>query len=86
MKSIVGNNSRVLKLVNVLLVPDLKNNLVSVSQMSKQGNIVPFDHRKCTISNPTGLVALANIAPNRLYNLDVITEANGFLASVESSY
>ena len=36
---------------NVLLVENLKPNLLSVSQMCDQGNICIFDYKKCEIKS-----------------------------------
>ena len=43
----IGNNNE--KAQNVLLVEDLKHNLLSVSQMCDQGHKVTFDSQKCEI-------------------------------------
>ena len=36
----------------VLLVDGLKHNLLSISQLCDEGNIVTFEHDKCIISSP----------------------------------
>ena len=36
----------------VLLVDGLKHNLLSISQLCDEGNIVTFEHDKCIIKNP----------------------------------
>jgi hypothetical protein len=43
----IGNKNT--KEENVLLVEDLKHNLLSVSQMCDQGHKITFDSRKCDI-------------------------------------
>jgi hypothetical protein len=44
---IIGNKNT--KEENVLLVEDMKHNLLSVSQMCDQGHKVTFDSQKCEI-------------------------------------
>jgi hypothetical protein len=58
---------------NVLLVEDLKHNLLSVSKMCDQGYTLTFDSRKCKIrENNSGiLVATATRRPNNIYILDM---------------
>ena len=36
----------------VLLIDGLKHNLLSISQLCDDGNIVTFEHVKCIIKNP----------------------------------
>ena len=36
----------------VLLVDGLKHNLLSISQLCDEGNIVTFEHEKCIIKSP----------------------------------
>jgi hypothetical protein len=43
----IGNKNT--KVENVLLVEDMKHNLLSVSQMCDQGHKVTFDSQKCEI-------------------------------------
>jgi hypothetical protein len=43
----IGNNNT--KAKNVLLVEDMKHNILSVSQMCDQGHKVTFDSQKCEI-------------------------------------
>jgi hypothetical protein len=44
---IIGNKNT--KAENVLLVEDMKHNILSVSQMCDQGHKVTFDSQKCEI-------------------------------------
>jgi hypothetical protein len=46
-QSRIGNKNK--KAQNVLLVEDMKHNLLSVSQMCDQGHKVTFDSQKCEI-------------------------------------
>jgi hypothetical protein len=61
------------KAKNVLLVEDLKNNLLSVSKMCDQGYTLTFDSRKCKIreNNSGRLVSTATRRPNNIYILDM---------------
>jgi hypothetical protein len=43
----IGNKNE--KTQNVLLVEDMKHNLLSVSQMCDQGHKITFDSKKCEI-------------------------------------
>jgi hypothetical protein len=62
-----------LKVVKVLLVEDLKHNLLSVSKICDQGYTLTFDSRKCKIrENNLGiLVATTTRRPNNIYILDM---------------
>jgi hypothetical protein len=62
-----------IKAGKVLLVEDLKHNLLSVSKMCDQGYTLMFDSRKCKKSeNKSGrLVATATRRPNNIYILDI---------------
>jgi hypothetical protein len=58
---------------NVLLVEDLKHNLLSVSKMCDQGYTLTFDSLKCKIreNNLGRLVATTTRRPNNIYILDM---------------
>jgi hypothetical protein len=58
---------------NVLLVEDLKHNLLSVIKMCDQGYTLTFDSRKCKIkeNNLGRLVATATRRPNNIYILEM---------------
>jgi hypothetical protein len=55
----IGNKNN--KAENVLLVEDMKHNLLSVSQMCDQGHKVTFDSQKCEIQKEGSgkLIAIA---------------------------
>ena len=57
---------------NVLLVEDLKNNLLSVSKMCDQGCTLMFDSQRCKIREEGlgRLVATATRRPSNIYILD----------------
>jgi hypothetical protein len=61
------------KAKNVLLVEDMKHNLLSVSKMCDQGYTLTFDSRKCKIrENNSGiLVTTAIRRPNNIHILDM---------------
>jgi hypothetical protein len=65
----IGNKNE--KAENVLLVEDMKHNLLSVSQMCDQGHKVTFDSQKCEIRKevPWKLVATAARTSNNIYVL-----------------
>jgi hypothetical protein len=59
---------------NVLLVEDMKHNLLSVSQMCDQGHKIVFDSQKCEIrkSSSGKLVAIAVRNSSNIYVLNEI--------------
>jgi hypothetical protein len=61
------------KAKNVLLVEDLKHNLLSFSKMCDQGYTLTFDSRKCKIieNNSRRLVETATRRTNNVYILDM---------------
>ena len=54
---------------NVLFVPSLDSNLLSVKQLAKQGNTVTFKEDTCTITKSNAVIAEARIKGD-LYRLD----------------
>ena len=56
---------------NVLYVPELAHNLLSVSQTSKLGNVVQFEDNICKIINGNKLAAVAHKV-GKLYILDCV--------------
>jgi hypothetical protein len=58
---------------NVLLVEDMKHNLLSVSQMCDQGHKVTFDSKKCEIRKE-GLGKLVVTAARTSSNIYVLSE------------
>jgi hypothetical protein len=57
---------------NVLLVEDMKQNLLSVRQMCDQGHILVFDSKKCEIRKTKSrkLVATTIRTPSKIYFLN----------------
>jgi hypothetical protein len=72
-KGTIKLGSENVKARKVLLVEDLKHNLLSVNKICDQGYNLTFDSRKCKIreNNLGRLVATAKIRPNNIYILDV---------------
>jgi hypothetical protein len=77
-KGIVKIGSENVKVGKVLLVEDLKHNLLSVSKMCDQGYTLMFDSRKCKIKeNNSGiLVSTATRISNNIYILDMNKREN----------
>jgi hypothetical protein len=67
----IGNKNE--KAENVLLVEDMKHNLLSVSQMCDQGHKVTFDSQKCEIRKE-GLGKLVATAARTSSNIYVLSE------------
>jgi hypothetical protein len=67
-----------LKQKNVLLVENLKSNLLSVSQTCDQGHILIFDSKKCEIRKEDSgkLVATATRTPSDVYILNTKKKKN----------
>jgi len=76
-----GNKVSNCKLRNVLFVPELAHNLISVSQASMSGNAVKFSDDKCEITNEQKLVAVGSKV-GKLYLLDLIRDVATRCSSV----
>jgi hypothetical protein len=65
---------------NVLLVEDMKHNLLSVSQMCDQGHRLVFDSKKCEIRKEKSnkLVATTVRTPSNIYVLNEIGKEKCF--------
>jgi hypothetical protein len=72
-KGIVKIESENVKVGKLLLVEDLKHNLLNVSKICDQGYTLTFDSRKCKIreNNSGRLVATATRRLNNIYILDM---------------
>jgi hypothetical protein len=79
----LGNNKT--KAEDVLLVENLKPNLLSVIQTCDQGHILTFDSHKCEIrKRDTGkLVVVAPITSSNVYNLNIDEEDRCCLSQVD---
>ena len=60
-----------LHLRDVLYVPDLEYNLISISKAGKAGNVSRFDGSKCEIMNKEGTVLASGVCEGSLYSLTV---------------
>jgi hypothetical protein len=71
-KGVVEIGRKNVKEKNVLLVEDLKHNLLSVSKMCEQGYTLMFDSQRCKIKEEGSgrLVATATRRPSNIYILD----------------
>jgi hypothetical protein len=72
-KGTVKLGSENVKEGKVLLVEDLKHNILSVSKICDQGYTLMFDSRKCKIkeNNSGRLVATETRRPKKIYILDI---------------
>lgn len=61
-------------LKNVLYVPDLCVNLISVNKLSKSRNKIIFDENCCQIANETGNIAKIGISIGGIYKLNTAAE------------
>jgi hypothetical protein len=73
---------------NVLLVEDMKHNLLSVSQMCDQGHKLMFDSEKCEIRKEGSgkLVATTVRTPSNIYVLNEIGKERCFLGKDDESW
>jgi hypothetical protein len=80
-KGIIKLGSKDAKEENFLLVVNMKHNMLSVIQMSDQGNILIFDSEKCEIRKEGSrkLVATTLSNPNNIYILNEIGKERCFL-------
>jgi hypothetical protein len=73
---------------NVLLVENMKHNLLSVSQMCDQGHTLLFNSKKCEIRKEGSgrLVAKKIRNPNNIYILNEIRKERYFLGKEDESW
>ena len=83
---ILGNKDAAIK--NVLLIENMKHNLLSVSQMCDQGHILTFTSKDCKIwrEDSGKLVATASRTPNNIYMLDEIKRERCCLGKEDESW
>lgn len=76
----VGTDTMTIDVNNVLCVPSLCTNLISVSQLVKSGSTVNFDRNECTIRNRDGcIIGKASLCDN-VYKLN-LSKVNSFSVS-----
>jgi hypothetical protein len=82
----IGNKNT--KVENVLLVEDMKYNLLSVSQMCDQGHKVTFDSKKCEIRKEGSgkLISTAARTSSNIYVLSEIENEKYFLGKEDESW
>jgi hypothetical protein len=82
----IGNKNE--KSENVLLVEDMKHNILSVSQMCDQGHKVTFDSQKCEIRKEGSgkLVATATRTSSNIYVLSEIGNEKCCLGKEDESW
>jgi hypothetical protein len=82
----LGNNKT--KEEDVLLVENLKRNLLSVSQTCDQGHILTFDSQKCEIRNKDTrkIVTFAPRTSSKVYILNIDKEEKCCLIQVDESW
>lgn len=85
MKTVVGKNTYDIVVKNVLCVPGLTTNLLSVSQLVKNGNKVDFKSDCCEIYNKQGeLIATANLKDG-VYKLNRASSERCLLSVTETA-
>jgi hypothetical protein len=87
-KGIVKLRSKDVTAENILLVEDMKHNLLSVIQMCDQGHRPLFDSKKCEIRKAESdkLVATAIRTPSNIYSLNEIGKEICFLGKDDASW
>jgi hypothetical protein len=82
----IGNKN--IKAENVLLIEDMKHNLLSVSQMCDQHRKVTFDSQKCEIRKEGSRKLIATVArtSSNIYVLSEIGNENCFLGKEDESW
>ncbi|PKU61342.1 Retrovirus-related Pol polyprotein from transposon TNT 1-94 [Dendrobium catenatum] len=74
------------KISDVLYIPNLKHNLLSVGQLNQKGYVLTFFFDTCTIKDKHGfLIAKVKVTPNKMYPMNMICSLNGNLkTSIEN--
>jgi hypothetical protein len=82
----IGNKNE--KVQNVLLVEDVKHNLLSVSQMCDQGHKLTFNSEKCEIRKEVSgkFVGIVARTSNNIYVLSEIGNEKCFLGKEDESW
>lgn len=60
------------KITNAIFVPELKSNLISIPQITKNGFKVIFDKNRAVIKRSDGSTAM--VAENEIYTVDIIED------------
>lgn len=75
--SFVDSNGTVKKLSNVLYVPQIKRNLISVAAITDLGHEVSFNKAGAKILDSSGNIVGAGVRRNNLYELSALTATAG---------
>ena len=65
-----------LTLENVLYVPKLRKNLLSVAAIAKKGAEVKFDNKTCTVIKDKRTLVIGHIVDDRLYRVNTVDFVN----------
>lgn len=76
------NRSNVILFTNVLYVPELAVNLISVHQITENGGQVKFDSKGCTILNRQNVIVATATKVNNMYRLNMNTD-NAYMSDVK---
>jgi hypothetical protein len=80
-----GSSKSEIKVRNVLVVPGLATNLLSVSAMTDKGHSIKFKKSKCYISDIKGKLIATGTRKGQLYKLDKFKEKVYFSGSLVSA-
>ena len=72
----VNNAKREVKILNVLYVPEICANLLSVSQMTNNGNTVSFDNVQCKIFNKNKQLIVTAFKIGEMFKVNKHTDFN----------
>ncbi|KAK3013886.1 hypothetical protein RJ639_009283 [Escallonia herrerae] len=81
-----SKNGFVETISNVLYVPDLKSNLLSVGQLQEKGYIITIQQGACEIYDPTrGAIVVVEMSSNRLFPLKIKSVQSCLMIEVKDS-
>jgi len=84
--TIVNKQNFSINVDEVLYIPDLVTNLLSVNKICKKGNTVIFKNDVCTIYNKNNQVIATATEDNGLYKLQEFKEHSSFIANNENTF
>ena len=79
-----GSNVRAMGLYNVLYVPDIAKNLVSVSTMTQKGAEVLFENDKCYVTKDGKTINIGRLLNNNLYVINTEPDCANIASSKAS--
>lgn len=74
-----------MKLQNAIYVPELRNNLLSVSSVTDKGYTVKFEKNRATVHRKDGSIALTATKHNHLYVIDEKAEHTAFVSEQDDN-